>query len=146
MEAASNGQLLPPPDQRKSGRPGRPLPGGGNVVVLRHGDEIRVAVVSRNGTRSSWRVTSDTPVAEVQLAEPRGASLVLVARVYDEARDEFLVLVLSPKGIVGSFSLDSADWAETAPLSRFRLAGSSLYQLRSSASGLFVDRFDLEVK
>ena len=43
-------------------------------------------------------------------------------------------------------SLDSADWAESAPLSRFRLLGSSLYQLGSTQEGLFVDRFDLEVK
>jgi hypothetical protein len=47
---------------------------------------------------------------------------------------------------VARASLDSVDWAETAPLSRFRLRGSSLYQLGSTSAGLFVDRFDLEVK
>ena len=57
-----------------------------------------------------------------------------------------MALVLGPGGLVRSVSLDSADWAESAPLSRFRLLGSSLYQLGSTREGLFVDRFDLEVK
>jgi hypothetical protein len=67
-------------------------------------------------------------------------------RVYTDDLSEFVGLVLGPKGIVHSFSLASADWAETAPLSRFRLVGSSLYQLGSTPAGLFVDRFRLEVK
>jgi hypothetical protein len=146
IEAAAGGRLLPPSAQRRSGRPGRPVTEGGEVVVLRRGNEIRVALVARDMVRSSWRVTSDTPIAEVQLAEPRGTNLVLVARVYTDDRDEFLVLVLGTKGLVRSFSLGAADWAETAPLSRFRLVGPSLYRLGSSPAGLFVDRFDLEVK
>ncbi len=44
------------------------------------------------------------------------------------------------------FAVASADWAETAPLSRFRLVGRSLYQLGSNAAGAFVDRYDLEVR
>jgi hypothetical protein len=48
--------------------------------------------------------------------------------------------------VIDSFSVASADWAETAPLSRFRLRGSGLYQLGSTPGGLFVDRFDLEVR
>jgi len=144
MDAAAGGRLLAPDSQRKSGRSGRPLPGGGDVVVLRRGNEIRVATVSGHRVVRSWRVTSETPIAEVQLAEPRGAGLVLVARVYTDDQDEFVVLVLDAKRLVRSFSLDSADWAETAPLSKFRLVGSSLYQLGSTAAGLFVDRFELE--
>ena len=90
-------------------------------------------------------MTSPTPLAEVQLAEPIGDRLVVVARTYTDQASEFLVLVLGSKGVEQRFSLDPADWAETAPLSRFRLRGSSLYQLGSTPEGLFVDRFDLEV-
>ena len=79
-------------------------------------------------------------------AEPQGGNLVVVARVYSDEHDEFLVLVLGPKGLVHSFAVDSADWAETAPVSRFRLVGRALYRLGSSPSTVFVDRFDLEVK
>ena len=146
MLSAANDRVVTPTAQRKSGRAGRLLPDGSDVVVLRRGNEIRLAVTGANGVRRSWRVTSDDPIAEVQLAEPRGSNLVVVARVYSDQQDEFLVLVLGPRGLVRSFAVDSADWAETAPLSRFRLVGSSLYRLGSTPSGVFVDRFDLEVK
>jgi hypothetical protein len=89
---------------------------------------------------------SGTPLAEVQLAERWCQRLVLVVRVYDGGSDEFVVLVLDRDGLVDRFALDSADWAETAPLGRFRLLGRSLYRLGSSPSRVFVDRFDLEVR
>lgn len=54
------------------------------------------------------------------------------------------MLVLDEDGVRRSLSLDSADWAETSPLSRFRLVGSELFQLGSTPAGVFVDRFDLE--
>ena len=62
------------------------------------------------------------------------------------SEDEFVALVLGDKGLVRQISLASADWAETAPLGRFRLVGRSLYQLGSTPTGAFVDRFDLEVR
>jgi len=146
MNAAIGGRLLTPSAQRSSGRAGRPALGGAEVVLLRRGNEIRVALTGPNGIRRAWRVTSETPLAEVQLAEPLGSRLLLVTRVYSDAQDEFLVLILDQKGVVRKIALDSADWAETAPLSRFRLVGSSLFQLGSTPAGVFVDRFDLEVK
>ena len=88
---------------------------------------------------------STTQLAELQLAEPMGQRVVVVVRMYDDDVDEFTVLVLDRNGLVDRFTLDSADWAETAPLSRFRLVGTSLYRLGSTTAGAFVDRFDLEV-
>lgn len=144
--AAANGRLLEPEAQVRGGTSARPLARGNEVVVLRQGAEIRVALTASDGARRSWRITSATDLAEVQLAEVSGSHLVVVARVYTDTRDEFVALVLGPGGLVRQLALDSADWAETAPLSRFRLRGSSLYQLGSTPAGLFVDRFDLEVK
>jgi len=120
----------------------RPLEDGGTVAVLRAEGEIRVAV-DRHGVHRSWLVRSETPLAEVQLAEPYGAGVVLVVRVFTEQADEFEVLVLGPSGARRRFAVDSADWAETAPVTRFRLGGSSLYRLGSNPAGAFVDRFDL---
>jgi len=137
--------LLPPRAQQATGRPGRPVADGGEVIVLRRGDEVLVARVDGRSVERAWRVTSETPLAEVQLAEPVGDRLVLVVRTYTDAHDEFLVLVLDERGLVDRFSVQPFDWAETAPLSRFRLAAGSLYQLGSTPAGLFVDRFDLEV-
>ena len=133
------------PDQPGAARAGRPLPGGGEVVVMRKGGEIRVALVSSGIIQRSWRVQSDTSLAEVQLAQPLGDRLVLIVRAYTDSADQFVALVLDGRGLVRSFSLDSADWAESAPLSRFRLVGQSLYRLGSGPEGLFVDRYDLEV-
>jgi hypothetical protein len=126
------------------GAAGRSFPGGSEVIVLRTGSELRLALTDGSVVRRAWRITSGTPLAEVQLAEPFGQGLVVVARVYTDAADEFVALVLGPRGLVRSMSLDSAGWAESAPLSRFRLAGASLYELGSTPEGLFVDRFDLE--
>jgi hypothetical protein len=144
--ATASGRALTPSAQRLDGGAARPLASGHEVVVLRRGAEIRVSVSDRQGARRSWRITSATPLAEVQLVEVSGSRLVVVARVYTDTQDQFVALVLGPGGLERRLALDSADWAETAPLSRFRLRGSSLYQLGSTPAGLFVDRFDLEVK
>lgn len=145
MPVASGGSPLGAAGQRSRGRAGRLIPGGREIVILRQLNEIRVALRRANGRQQAWRITSKTRLAEVQLAEPLGNRLVLVVRVYTDDRDEFVALVMGERGLTAKFSLESADWAETAPLSRFRVAGSSLYQLGSTPAGLFVDRFDLEV-
>jgi hypothetical protein len=132
--------------QSAAGEIARPLPSGGEVTVLRRGSEIRASLTAADGSRRSWRITSQTPIAEVQLAEALGNRLVVVARVYSDTQDEFVALVLGPTGLEERIALDSADWAETAPLSRFRLVGSSLYQLGSTPANVFVDRYDLEVR
>ena len=132
--------------QLRHGRAGRSLRSGGEIVLIRHANELRVAVLSGRSMTRSWRLTSATSLAEVQLAEPVGQRLVLVVRMYDDAADEFAVMTLDRKGVVDRFTLDAADWAETAPLGRFRLVGHSLYRLGSTPAGAFVDRFDLEVR
>lgn len=146
MPATRQGRPVGVSTQIKAGDSGRPLHDGRRIVVLRNGNEVRVALVGAAGVQRSWLVRSETPLAEVQLAEPHGTGVVLVTRVFTDDRDEFVLLVLDRRGVVERFSLDSADWAETAPLARFRLRGSSLYQLGSTPDGVFVDRFDLEVK
>ncbi|MDH4102197.1 MAG: hypothetical protein OEW52_00615 [Thermoleophilia bacterium] len=146
MPAASAGSPIPPEVQRRRGRSGRPIRGGEEIVVLRLNNEIRVALVGPAGVRRSWRIASETALAEVQLAEPLGHDVVLVARVYTDDADEFVALVLGAEGLIRRISLDSADWAESAPLGRFRLVRGSLYQLGSTPAGAYVDRFDLEVR
>ncbi len=143
MPVERGGLSLEPAEQVARGRAGRPLPGGREVVVFRTGNEVRVALTASAGTLRGWRITSATPLGEVQLAEPFGSGVALVVRVYEEGRDEFVALVVDGRGLVRRLALESADWAETAPLSRFRLVGSSLYQLGSTPKGLFVDRHDL---
>jgi hypothetical protein len=146
LPVVAGGSLLDSTAQQTEARSARSLPGGAQVIVMRRGaGEVRAALVSPSGTVRSWRIQSATPIAEVQLAEPLGSRLVLVFRVYTDTQDQFEALVLGDTGIERRLALASADWAETAPLARFRLVASSLYQLGSTPTGLFVDRYDLEV-
>jgi len=133
--------------QAARGRTGRPLPNGRELVVERRGvAEIRIAEVAGDTVVWSWRIAGTTPLGELQLVEPIGSRVVVVAKTYTDDRSEDLVLVLDGQGVVQRFSVEPHEWAESAPLSRFRLAGAALYQLGSTPSGAFVDRFDLEVQ
>jgi hypothetical protein len=143
QDAARAGRGLGRTARSASGRAGRPLRDGSEVVVQRIADEIRVALLPEHGRQRSWRIASATALGEVQLVEPVSDAIVVVVRAYSEREDEFVVLVLDDKGLVERFTVDSADWAEAAPLSRFRLVGSALYQLGSTPEHVFVDRFDL---
>ena len=145
LPVAEHGAALGRAAQAGHGRPGQPFANGREVVVERVGSaELRLAELVGNTVVRSWRITSATPLGEVQLAQPRGDRLIVVAKTYTDDRSEYVVLVLDRSGVVNSFAVESLEWAESAPLARFRLAGSSLYRLGSTAAGLFVDRFDLE--
>jgi hypothetical protein len=128
---------------------GAPAPGG-NVAVLSMGNEIRIATYAPSGATyqlSSVRIASGTPVADIQLAQtlPSGR-VIVVFSVYTDTDHEYEVAVINPSGtLADQFSLPAAEWAQSMPLSRFRLVGSSLYELGSTDAGVFVDRYDLGV-
>ena len=146
LPLAVSGAALRRSEQAERGRPGQPVATGREVLVDRVGaGELRLAELAGNAVVRSWRITSATPLGEVQLAEPLRNGLVVVVKTYTDERGEFLVLVLERDRIDEQFSVDAAQWAESAPLARFRLVGARLYHLGSTASGAFVDRFDLEV-
>ena len=146
LPVAEHGAALGRPAQAEHGRVGRPVVNGREVVVERVGTgELRLAELAGDVVVRSWRVTSAMALGEVQLAEPYGNHLVVVTKTYTDDRTEYVALVLDRSGIASSFAVESLEWAESAPLARFRLAGASLYRLGSTRAGLFVDRFDLEV-
>src|SRR5207248_4752874 len=81
--------LLARAAQARSGHPGRTLAGGRELVVFRAGvSEARVAEVAGGHVVRAWRITSATPLGEIQLAEPLGNRLVVVVRPYTETQDE----------------------------------------------------------
>jgi hypothetical protein len=144
MPAKDGGVPLDRVAQARAATSGRPLPDGAQLVVVRVGTgEVRVARVVAGAVRASWRIVSETPLGEVQLAEQSGDRLVLVVKAYTETQDEFEVVVLDRRGIVQQFAVPSDQWADAAPLAYFRLAGRSLYKLGSDPGGAFVDRYDL---
>jgi hypothetical protein len=146
MPVTEDGTIAGARSQRARGTVGRPLAGGGDIVVLRTGDGMRVAWTGPDGERRSWVVRSATTLGEIQLAQPLGGRLVVVARAYTDDAAEFVVLILDDRGLARTFSVTAAEWAEAAPLGRFELVGSSLYRLGSTPKGAFVDRYDLEVR
>jgi hypothetical protein len=141
---ARNGRVALAPAQQVAGaRAGRSLPGGVDVVVHAAPSEALFALVRGGDVLEAWRVGSTTSLGEVQLAEPFGPGLLVVLRVWTESQAEFVALVLRPGGLTRSFAIDSAEWAEMAPLGRFRLQGRTLYQFRSSPTGAEIATFDL---
>jgi hypothetical protein len=134
---------LAPDEQLAGAQAARSGDGKLAVVVSASSSEARFALVRGGNVVHSWRVRSSTSLGEVQLAEPYGDGLLVVVRVWNENQAEFRVLRLAPDGLAGSFSAERAEWAESASLSRFRLHGSTLYQLRSAPSGVEIAAFEI---
>jgi hypothetical protein len=137
------GQLLQPSQQAAAARPGLPAAGGADVVVQASRTEALFALVQGDRVLRAWRVASGTNLGEIQLAEPYRDGLLVVLRVWTSQRAEFVALVLSSTGLASSFAIDAAEWAESAALGRFKLAGGRLFQLRSTPAGAEVVAFDL---
>jgi hypothetical protein len=146
LPLAVNGAPLDRPSQATRATPGNAGRRGLDVLVERLGaGELRLAELAAHRVHRAWRIRSSTPLGEVQLAEAIGDGLVVVTKTYTDDESEYVVLVLGPSGVRERLALAASEWAEGAPLARFRLAGPSLYQLGSTPAGAFVVRFDLEV-
>jgi hypothetical protein len=134
---------LAPGRQLASARAARTARGGVGVVVHASPAEVRLALVRGERVEHAWALRGETSFGEVQLAEPYGDGMLVVVRLWNERNAEFRVLQLSTEGLVRSFDVDPAEWAESASLSRFRLHGSTLYQLRSDPSGVEIAKFEI---
>jgi hypothetical protein len=136
-------ELVDAGQQAAGARAGLDMGGGTDVVVRGGGSEALFALVRADRVVHAWRVSSATNFGEIQLAQAYGNGLLVVARVWTDTQAEFVALVLSPTGVDQSFSIQAGEWAESAALSRFRLHGSSLYQLRSTPDGVEIVTYDL---
>jgi hypothetical protein len=134
---------LSPAQQVERSSAGRPVAEGESVVVRASPSAARFARVKGDRVVRSWLVTSSQKLGEVQLAEPYGDGLLVVIRVWSEKQAEFRVLRLTSNGLASNFAVQPAEWAETASLSRFRLRGSTLYQLRSGPSGVEIAAYEI---
>jgi hypothetical protein len=130
-------------EQIAGAEPARSFGDGVGVVVSAGPDEARLALVRGDRVLHTWRLRSSTSLGEVQFAEPYRDGLLAVVRLWNQKQAEFRVVRLARDGAVESFSVDRAEWAETASLSRFRLHGDTLYQLRSTASGVEIATFEI---
>ncbi len=113
------------------------------LVVDALSNDTRYALVSNDEALFGWRVLSDTTLGEVQLVEPHRDGLLVVQRVWTDRVAEFRVLHLTALGVKRRFAVQALEWAETSPLSQFRYANGSLYQLRSTETGAEIARFSV---
>jgi hypothetical protein len=130
-------------EQLAGAKPARNVEGGLALVVRASPAEVKLALVRGDRVVHAWRLHSETSFGEIQLAEPYGDGMLVVVRLWNEKQAEFRVLRLASKGLVESFAVEPAEWAETASLSRFRLHGDTLYQLRSDPSGVEIAKFEI---
>ena len=131
----------------RDGRPGRPLATAERSSSTASAPaELRIAELAGNAVVRSWRITSETPLGEVQLAEPHGNELVVVLKTYTDDRGEYVVLVLRQRGVGGAASRSSPPSGPSPRRSPVSASpGRPSIELGSTAAGAFVDRFDLEV-
>jgi hypothetical protein len=134
---------LTPEQQVAGARAARSVDLGVGVVVSATPTEARLALARGDRVVHAWLLRGSASLGEVQLAEPYGDGLLVVVRVWSEKSAEFRVLRLAPGGLVESFVVDRAEWAESASLSRFRLRGSTLYQLRTAPNGVEIAAFKI---
>lgn len=143
LPVGERGRLLGPDEQERRARPARTFRDGRELVVAASAFEARLALFGPGGVVGSWRIMSATPLGEVQLVEPYGRGLLVVVRVHTQARAEWQVLELGPRGLVDRFSVRPVEWADAGAGARFRLSDGLLYELRSGRAGVEVARYRL---
>jgi hypothetical protein len=134
---------LSPGRQLAAAQPFRAAEGGLGVVVRASPSEVKLALVRGDRVVHAWLLHGESTFGEVQLAEPYGDGMLVVVRLWNEHHAEFRVLRLGADGVLQSFDVAPAEWAESGSLSRFRLHGSTLYQQRSDPSGIEIATFEI---
>jgi hypothetical protein len=127
---------------------GRPLPGGSQLLKVVDGNAVRLGTVVGARVQDAVELDFQTNVAELALAEPDGHhGYWTVVHVWQESptqADQYQVVHVDSALHVTTFAVPAEEFAETMPLSRFRLGGDGgLYELTSSADGIRIVRYDL---
>jgi hypothetical protein len=128
---------------------GMPLDSGSSLIRVGGQGSVRLAYVTGDEVRDAVELVSAQHLGEVALAEPDGTGgvwvVVHVWRYAPSPADQFQVLHVASGAIVASFAVGDQRFADTPPLSRFRLGGDGdLYQMTTSPAGMRIVRYDLE--
>jgi hypothetical protein len=119
--------------------------------LLRVGTEgyVRLGIVRDRRVHRAIELRSEHRFGEVALAEAYGSGgYVVVVRIWrwrPRPADQFQVVHISRGRIVETFAVSSRSFADTPPLSRFRIgADGRLYQLVTRSDGIRIVQFELK--
>jgi hypothetical protein len=114
------------------------------LVAWADANEAKFALVAGSDVVSSWSISSQREIGEIQLAQMIDGDLVVVLRTWDEETSAFEILRISGSAVVVHLVADAGDWAEASVLGRFELnSQGSLFQLRSNPDGFSIVRYDI---
>jgi hypothetical protein len=135
----------------RAGGPLQGMPSSSGMRVIRLGSErsVRIGLVSGEQVESAVEITSAVRFGEVALADADGAGGVVVVvhvwRSAPTAADQYQVIHIRNGRVIETFALANTKFAETPPLSRFRLApNGDLYHLATTPSGISIDRYAMQ--
>ncbi len=128
---------------------GMPTASGARLIRLGTERSVRLGSVRGDLVTGAVEIVSTVRFGDVALAEPDGAGgYVVVVHVWRAApspADQYQVIRVAGGRVLGTFAVANTSFAETPPLSRFRLGKDGrLYQMTSSPSGVKIVRFELD--
>jgi hypothetical protein len=126
---------------------GRPLPGGGLLLSSVVGDSVRLGRVRGGRVVTAVELRFHAALGDLALAEAVGRGFLAVVHLTTSRpapADQYQVVRVRRDGSVSSFAVASRAFAETMPLSRFRLGkDGQLYQLATSPDGVRIVRYGI---
>jgi hypothetical protein len=128
---------------------GIPIGSGQRLLRVGRDEYVRLALEEDGRVSHAVELRSDSRLGGVLLAEPDGEGgftvVVHVARDAPFPADHYQVIHVADGKVVSTFAVGDSRFAETPPLSRFRLGSDGrLYQLTTSPDGMRIVRFDVE--
>jgi hypothetical protein len=125
----------------------RPLGSGDGLLRVATESTVRLGMVRGSAVQNAVELRSSERFGELALVEPDGHggywAVVRVWRAGPQPADQYEVVHESGGRVVESFAVADRRFAESGPLSKFRLGPGGLYQMMSEPAGLRIVRYDL---
>jgi len=124
----------------------RPTADGGSLLRVVRDDRLRIATVADGQVHGALEIGTLAHFGEIALSEPDGGGgywvVMHVWRENPTRADQYEVMHLVHGKVVRAFAVANQAFAETAPLSRFRLGpDGGVYQLVSDPHGMRIVEF-----
>jgi hypothetical protein len=127
---------------------GMPVEGGGQLLKVVDGDTVRLGTVRDGNVEDAVELRFSQSLGELALAEPDGSHgywiVVHTGQDQPDPADQYQVVHVDGDRQVTTFAVPHQEFAETMPLSKFRLGpDGDLHAITSSSDGVRILRYDL---